>query len=899
MLHSDFIKVISVVLFIISAKLCAQPSTTSAFNRLPDQLHAYRDMIWHFPASVYRDTLLHAVYGTKELKDVSAKLIASLEEQINEVKPMSRDEAWAQYMMARLYEADGYRKSAMLHYQVADSICVAKRYTDNMCIGAKAFKARVEIYYRLETAKTTLEELRNIAYEREDTALLHKCHLLQAKCDYSFRDYHKAKERSEVSLNYFKKNNHQEFYLEALDQLITAQLALRETKNCKVLIDTLLRLGEENEYNDVLFKSYINLSDYYIAKSSDDSVKWALLKAREYWGEDRNLFNQTILTKKESFLAERLGDYVWANRATINWYEAVLELKDLDVQDASALQRALWEQRAKQLQLDLTRQRFWVVIGFLISAIFIIGTLMYQYRLQRSSTKKLKELDSLKSRLLTDISHEFRTPLSLIDAPLQLIREQESLSETGRHSLHTMQYSVDKLTHLVDNLTDLTRLTEANETLKVSQQDFFDHCSLMFHQFTTIAESSGKNLIVDIEKTSTTTWYNKELVETIVYNLLSNACKHTPEGTTIKALANVENEHAIIMISDNGPGIAKKDKHKIFDRFYRVYRPDVSTEGLGVGLALVQKAVSIHKAVLEVESEPNKGTTFTLTLPISSSLYTSNELTEWSIDESHDTSQEVAESDDQRVMILIIEDNEALNQLLSSVFDKSQYIILQASNGQMGVEMAQQYIPDIIITDLMMPEISGKEVCRQLKSDMHTSHIPIIVLTAVTLKAEKLEVLDLGASDFVTKPFQVEEVRLKVRNQLQILDQLRARYLADEDLSEQKISNHPLDDQFWAQVEDVLSVKLVDANFTVEDFSKAMYMSRMQLHRKLKALSGLSASAFIRSRRLTYGARLIKEEGYTVTEAAFTSGFSSPSYFSTCFKEAYGMSPKDYNLKSS
>ena len=551
---------------------------------------------------------------------------------------------------------------------------------------------------------------------------------------------------------------------------------------------------------------------------------------------------------------------------------------------------------------------FYKSVYFIGSIVLLFLTaiyLLFRYTVHRKTAKKLQELNQAKSNFFTNISHEFRTPLTLISGPIQQQLSKETLTPTERENFQAANRNSKRLLSLVDQLLDISKLEAGNLNLKVDQQPILPFIGSLADSFTYITKEKDITYLKYINQTEVTTYFDADVLEKILINLLSNAVKYTPKGGTVICNASVNNNELQAIIKNTGKGLNKTEQVKIFERFYQI---NENKEGIGIGLALVKELVILHKGSITIESTPNEWTTFTVKLPINKNAFSKEEMSE--LTESKPSEIVVLESElnvtesqeepnienpDQPIL-LIVDDNYDIRTYVSSIF-KNNYTILKAKNGQEGIDLAIEHIPDIIVSDVMMPVKNGIELCNTLKNDERTSHIPIVLLTAKAGEENELEGIKTGADDYITKPFHEELLKERIKKRIEIRNKLQLRYSQEVILRPKDIAITPVDEQFLERMQKILDTKLIEPSFSIEDFSKALGMSRMQLHRKLKALTGMSASEFIRSQRLKLAAQLLKKSEINVSQVGYSVGFNYHAYFSKCFKDVYHCTPTEYSKK--
>jgi signal transduction histidine kinase len=628
-----------------------------------------------------------------------------------------------------------------------------------------------------------------------------------------------------------------------------------------------------------------------------------------------------------------------------------------------------WNESGASLHLTILPppwKTWWAYLSYGIIASFIFYVIIRYYlrrqqllhslELKQVQTEKLEELDEMKSRFFANISHEFRTPLTLILGPLQGLISRISDKET-KSELTLMQRNAIRLQSLINQLLSLSRLESGKMKLQAREENIVTLVRQYIQSFESYAKQKKIDLIFDTEKEEVQLWVDKEKMEKVLYNLLSNAFKYTPEGgriavsimglkssvvgrqSSVKSVKSTEDwrlktedlaaNSMVISISDTGSGIAPDHLAHIFDRFYQAedsYNKD--QEGTGIGLALAKELVELHHGEIRVESEVGKGTTFWIFLPIGEEHLKEEEkrrrgeeemdISQQSTVSSQQSRQMELENEDMKSstihhpsstihesapLLLIVEDNRDLRQYIHG-FLAADYEIIEGGDGESGFRMALEAIPDLIISDVMMPVMDGYELCQKIKTDEKTSHIPVILLTARADMESKIEGLETGADDFISKPFDAEELLVRIRNLIEQRRRLKERFMANvEKIGFEELLKLPstgiqsMDQQFIEKAFAIVQEELSNPDFSVTAFTDKMNMSRMQLHRKLVALTGHPANVFIRSIRLKKAAALLVNKSGNVTEIAYDVGFNNLSYFARCFKVQYGMSPSDFMSK--
>lgn len=545
----------------------------------------------------------------------------------------------------------------------------------------------------------------------------------------------------------------------------------------------------------------------------------------------------------------------------------------------------------------------WAYLTYAVLLFAIIRTIyifQLRRRLAQTEAQQFKELDAVKTKLYTNITHEFRTPLTVILGMAEKVEEDpKKWLESGIDSIKRNGQGV---LHLVNQILDLSRLQIGNLELNMYQGDVIPFVSYLVQSYESYAESKGIQLQVEKRVSSLVMDYAADALSKIISNLISNALKHTSDGGRIEVILANENNQLLVEVKDTGIGIPAEHLPYIFDQFYQVDGSSTRrTEGTGIGLALVKELVNRLKGKIEVQSEEEVGTQFKILLPVSRKAEMEDSIQdlfrlpnqEYKTLTTKDSTTEQANSD--LPLVLLVEDNEDVAAYISSCLI-GRFQVALANNGKIGVEKALELIPDLIICDVMMPEMDGYEVCKLLKQQERSSHIPIVMLTAKADVDSRLTGLRQGADAYLAKPFKPEELDLRLNNLLYLRGQIQSHFGQFPD-SLQSPNTYPQEHEFLNRIKTKILEHLSQDDFGIPELCLAIGLSRSQLHRKLKAITGKSTSLIIRGIRMDEARKLLLHSALTVSEIAYEVGFSSPNYFSTVFSDFYGISPTEMRQK--
>jgi signal transduction histidine kinase/DNA-binding response OmpR family regulator len=555
----------------------------------------------------------------------------------------------------------------------------------------------------------------------------------------------------------------------------------------------------------------------------------------------------------------------------------------------------------------LNQQVLYFRAGIIIEIIFFSLGLGYKHRLDEKAKLQaeaklekehlqlvsLREMDKMKSSFFSGISHEFRTPLTLI---MSHSEEQLRLGTEPRTAFQSIASNGRKLLHLITQLLELSRIEAGSFRLKMEKIAIVSFTCEKVKAFYPIARQKDIKLIETYPPKDQEVVTDGVAFEMIINNLVSNAIKYTHAKGEVTVSLELMDEELVLSVSDTGMGIPKKHHHRVFDRFFRVHEDE---EGTGIGLALVKELTGMLLGKLKMESAPGVGTTFTIKIPAkkvpiqpaknTATDYANNGVAR-DFHVGHPTSATQNTPNGLQTM-LVIEDHQELRNLIVDCF-KDSFEIFACENGRQGLSYAHTHVPDIIITDWMMPEMDGLELCQRLKSDEATSHIPVLMLTAKAGQESKIQGLETGADGYLTKPFDARELKVSVRNLLQQRDLLRAKYSIGLPFDISKIPS--ADEKFIHKFYEVISLHYANPELNIPQLAREIGMSRVQLHRKLVALTGRPASDLLREYRLQRASELLASKSGNISEIAWQTGFDNLSYFTKIFRQQFGCNPSEY-----
>lgn len=662
-----------------------------------------------------------------------------------------------------------------------------------------------------------------------------------------------------------------------------------------------------------------NLADLELKSGNPMLALARTNRALEIVGDMKNYGTLEKIYDLRAKAFEGLGDFKSAFQAarqfetcrdSVHAAERSQQVAEVEARFRTSEQQSLIAQQNLQLERQQNRNR-WLIAAALFALLAGAGIAYFlkekrrraelNLKLQASETDRLRELDRVKSAFFANISHEFRTPLTLLVGPLGEM-ERGTFRGDAKKYFSIMRRNASRLLQLVNQLLDLSRLESGKLQLEAAPADLHRLLAVVAASFESLAAQREIDFQIRVPAEPFLAKFDADKIEKIVSNLLSNAFKFTHEGGRVlfEVLENQTNGFTEIRVSDTGIGIAAEQLPQIFDRFYQVENSGSDIQsGSGIGLALTKELVELHGGQISVESLENSGTTFLLNFSfekVAEAAKVAAVLNPSHVGEINSSDVPAAANSPKifqktdRQIVLVAEDNaDVRNYIVENLNQKFQ--IIQAADGEKALELAQNHTPDLILTDLMMPKLDGSELTRRLKNDLRTNHIPVVMLTAKSGRDQKIEGIETGAEAYLTKPFDAEELHATLRTLLAQRRILQEKFGKQIRLDAPAPAVVSLDEQFLQKVLAHIEENLDDENYGVENLAAAVAMSRSNLFRKLDALLAKSPNQLIRERRLLRAKSLLEQGAGNSTEVAFMTGFNSPSYFAKCFQEMFGEVP--------
>lgn len=661
-------------------------------------------------------------------------------------------------------------------------------------------------------------------------------------------------------LDYFSPNNLDKLYHE--DTLFFTSLTIKEKEidpldNKNIVSKTIMNSQSiQLKFND--FPAKLIFSDLGFSFPKNNNFVYKLLPNDADWNPLKN-------QKEINFLNLKHGDYT------------------LLIQGKG--KNKFWNKNPLKLKITVLPPWYKSNVAYAFYFVLLFGSLymLYKFQLQRSlelkETARLKELNELKTKLYSNITHEFRTPLTVILGITDSISENINTSPKKINSyLEKVKRNANNLLQLVNQILDLSKIEKGKTQLNLEEDDIVKHLKYLIESFSSYAGDKKISLIFYNEINKLNIAFDKDKVTKIISNLISNAVKFSTSNSKIIVYLKKQENHLLIQVKDFGLGIPKKELPFIFDRFYQVKNNNNNT-GTGIGLALTKELVELMNGTIKAESIEKSETTFTIKLPI-----ISKNTVATNIDKNDDFNTE-------KPTVLIVEDNKDVRTYIKLCIEK-EYNILTASNGKEGIALAFEKIPDIIISDVMMPLVDGYKLCEVLKEDIKTNHIPIVLLTAKNSQQSKIEGLRKGADAYLSKPFNKEELLIRIKKLIAIRALLQHKF---KDVKNIKLKGTSTDknELFIKEAIKFININIENSEYNNHSLAEDLCISESQLYRKLKAVTTHSTAIFIRKIRLQTAKKLLETTNKNISEVCYDTGFNDPSWFSKAFKYEYGFPPSD------
>ncbi len=728
-----------------------------------------------------------------------------------------------------------------------------------------------------------------------------------------------------------------------------------QPENAKKYLRTAINVFKQSNYTHELIPCYLNLGEIYHKENKIDSALWYFnwclnysqgsttvsdliysnyFPGRLYMNNGQLELAVPLLSKVDELISEHPNDIPVNELAQMidllgKFYEmsgdnkkALLysnKAKELEVENkinkaSLEINRLKIEQSKKEVRYEINR-RLWTtyisIAGFL-GSVLLFFAFYRSYKHKKEANRLLTEMDEVKTRLYSNISHELRTPLTLILSPLEQMLSDESNKIPTHKQVKMMRKNANSVLNLVNQLLDLSKIDAKNMKLELVEDDINKFLRIHFAAFASLAGQKSISYHCSLLHEKNIIIFDSSKLEKIINNLLSNAIKFTTKNGEVACYANFpQDEKLELIVQDNGKGIPANELNQIFNRYYQVKTNDETISlGTGIGLSLTKELVELMHGKIEVESTVGEGTKFTVTVPlgtkhlnsdeyrmISNLSSKSNEVNDISDrmekeQESTETAK-ISENKENLPHVLVVEDNADIRDYIAENLSDG-FIVETAGNGKAGLKRAFKNIPDLVITDIVMPKMDGIELCKNLKTDEKTSHIPVVMLTGKSGFDDRLQGIETGADAYLIKPFNIKELHLQVTKLIEQRQKLRERFTRDLRLEPKDIAVTSADEKFITRAMEIIEKNIGNSEFEVSQFQDEMFMSRMQLFRKIKALTNQTPGDFIRTVRLKRAASLIKQNFGNIAQITYEVGFNNPSYFAKCFKDLYGVLPSDF-----
>lgn len=757
------------------------------------------------------------------------------------------------------------------------------------------------VYYQLKDNNKTIEYAKkSISYREKngniDDLALGYCNMSQL---YRAIDPKEAKKYQKLCVEFSEKSKNQDRIVQAY---ITSALIASDAEDRALALSfekKAVKILEETNSNPAsLARRYIAVGMHLEAlkKDSNEAIEYykKALKISETINNKSNISEvyknlATIYSfqnkYKEAFEAQKK---YYTYRDSIFGEKTNISIAELETK----YQNEKKEQEIKLLSAEnkLAQKQKYIYVG--LAALFLILglSLFFGFRNKIKTAQKLRELNTLKSKFFTNISHEFRTPLTLIKSPVQSLLS-EIHDDNQKNKLLLIDKNSNRMLDLVNQLLELSKIDNGKLQLILKEGKIFQFINSLVESFSFQAKENKLLFSSTVAKNDEIYYFDKDVIEKIISNLLTNAIKYTTENEKITFNAKIVNNELLLLVSNSGSTLKKEELPKLFELFYQKKE---NHQGVGIGLALVKELVELYKGKIETTVE-NGILSFMVYLPLEkaneNAIIVTKEIPEATFIEENNNKAELP-------ILLLVDDNQDIRTVLKDIF-KEDYQLLEAEDGEQALKIAKKEIPDCIISDVMMPKMDGFEFTKAIKNNELTSFIPIILLTAKASDESHLQGLKSTADAYLTKPFNNEIIKETVTQAIKERKKLQERYSQELILKPTEIVIDSFDEKFIHKLQLILDENIANSDFTAEEFANQANVSRMQLHRKLKSLFGVSTSEFIRNERIKMAAELLKKQSIGISEVGYAVGFNDISYFAKCFKETFKMSPSEFHKNHS
>ncbi len=581
----------------------------------------------------------------------------------------------------------------------------------------------------------------------------------------------------------------------------------------------------------------------------------------------------------------------------------------------------IWEDSAREIFIRIQTPFIYTWVAYLIYVLVIVLVFTYfshftiiryatkkKLLLEKTHNEKLHELDVLRTKFFINISHDLRTPLTLIREPLDVLLQNKKLGRDVEEKLQLIRRNVKRLNYLIEQLLDVRKAESGKLIAKLNKDDIVSFTKEELAHFSYAVKQKGLKLYLTGNPDKIISCFDRTMMSKVFFNIISNAIKFTEGGKIDVTVEKVnKNDYEILKqdnadsfvkveISDTGEGMPREQNEKIFDRFYQ--GQEQRGKGYGIGLSHTKELIDAHHGYIEAESREGVGTTIRFFIPDIEILEDNQKIVTGSTEDLYINGNSVPAVDEEQLKnkaqsVLIVEDNADMRGFIKSEL-KKEYYVIEAGDGLEGLKKAKEFMPDLIVCDVMMPNMDGIELCEQIKSNIETSHIPFILLTAKVDLETKYEGIETGADDYISKPFEMEYLQIRIKNLLESREKLRKLFQKSNILEPSAVTVTSVDEKFMKTLMEAINEGISDSGFSINTLESKLAMSHAKFYRKIKSLTGQSGQELLMNMRMKRAYQILSEnKGLRIAEVAYTVGFTNPKYFSKCFKETYGYPPSD------